>query len=384
MPRDLSKIRGTDALVTSGPTLADPPLSNSLFLHKLRAVDIIDFRSDTVTWPTEAMRRAMAEAPLGDDVYGEDPSVNRLEAVAAARVGKEAGLFVASGTMGNLVAILSHASRGDEAIVGHDTHAYRDEAGGMSALGGVMARALPTDCEGRMDLAQMEEAVNPDDPHYARTRLILLENSYGAKNGAAIAEPYFEAVRRLAEGFGLAVHLDGARLFNAAVALKIPATQITRHVDSVTFCLSKGLCAPVGSVLCGTSEFIYQARRARKVLGGGMRQAGVLAAAGLVALSEMIDRLSEDHTTARLLAEELAQLPSIRIEPEAVQTNMVFFELDETVPLSAQEVVEELKARSGILLGTAGHRRFRAVTHYWVRAAEVDQLVEALAPIITS
>lgn len=363
--------------------LSDPPLSNSLFLHKLRAVDSIDFRSDTVTWPTETMRTAMAQAPLGDDVYGEDPSVNRLEALAAARAGKEAGLFVASGTMGNLVAILSHASRGDEAIVGEDTHAYRDEAGGLSVLGGVMARALPTDWKGRMDLSQMEEAVNPDDPHFARTRLILLENSYGAKNGAAISEPYFEAVHRLAERFGLAVHLDGARLFNAAAALKIPATEITRHVDSVTFCLSKGLCAPVGSVLCGTSEFIYQAQRARKVLGGGMRQAGVLAAAGLVALTEMIDRLSEDHATAQLLAGELAQLPGIRIEPEVVQTNMVFFELDETVPLSAQEVVDELKARSGILLGTAGHRRFRAVTHYWVRAAEVDQLVEALAPIVT-
>jgi threonine aldolase len=308
----------------------------------------------------------------------------RCEAFAAAKVGKEAGLFVASGTMGNLAAILSHATRGDEAVVGDDTHAYRYEAGGMSALGGVMARALPTDCEGRMDLAQMEEAVNPDDPHYARTRLILLENSYGAKNGAAIAEPYFEAVRRLAEGFGLAVHLDGARLFNAAAALRIPVTEITKHVDSVTFCLSKGLCAPVGSVLCGTSEFIGEARRARKVLGGGMRQAGVLAAAGVVALTEMIDRLSEDHATAKHLAEELAQLPGIRIEPEVVQTNMVFFELDETVPLSAQEVVEELKERSGILLGTAGHRRFRAVTHYWVRSTEVDQLVEELAPIVQS
>jgi threonine aldolase len=340
-------------------------------------MDKIDFRSDTVTWPTEAMRRAMAEARLGDDVYGEDPTVNELEARAAARVGKEAGLFVASGTMGNLAAILTHANRGDEAIVGRDAHTISWEAGGMAVLGGIVPQTLPTDALGRMDLAQLEAVIRPDDPHVPRSRLILVENSYGARAGAAIPPEYFAGVAAIARRHGLKVHLDGARLFNAAVALGVAAEAITQHVDSVTFCLSKGLCAPVGSVLCGSREFIHGARRARKLLGGGMRQAGVLAAAGLVALDEMIDRLAEDHANACLLAEGLAAIHGVVIDLATVQTNMIFFELGEEVALSGDDMMNRLQA-DNIWLDGRGGRRFRAVTHYWIGREEIALLVDRL------
>ena len=283
-------------------------------------MDRIDFRSDTVSWPTPAMREAMASARVGDDVYGEDPTVNELEALAAARVGKEAGLFVSSGTMGNLAAVLAHAGRGDEAILGEDSHVFCWEAGGMAALGGVMPHPLPTDAIGRLDPGAVEGAMRWDDPHLPRSRLVLVENSYGAKHGYPLPPAYFAEIAAVARQNGLAVHMDGARLFNAAVAQNIDAAELTRHVDSVTFCLSKGLCAPVGSVLCGSADFIYRARRARKSLGGGMRQAGVLAAAGLVALNEMIDRLADDHAHARRLAEGLARLPGVRVNVDMVRT----------------------------------------------------------------
>jgi threonine aldolase len=340
-------------------------------------MDKIDFRSDTVTWPTEAMRAAMATAAVGDDVYGEDPTVNELEARSAALTGKEAGLFVTSGTMGNLVAILTHATRGDEAIVGRDAHTISWEAGGMAVLGGIVPQTLPTDGLGRMDVAAIEAAVRPDDPHLPRTRLILVENSYGARAGAAIPPAYFAEIAAVAKRHDLRVHLDGARLFNAAVTLGISAEEITRHVDSVTFCLSKGLCAPVGSVLCGSAEFIHQARRTRKLLGGGMRQAGILAAAGLVALDEMIERLAQDHANARLLAEGLATIPAIVVDPDTVQTNMVFFGLADEVALSSEELLARLQA-DNIWLGEHGRRAFRAVTHYWIGPDEVARFVERL------
>lgn len=340
-------------------------------------MDRIDFRSDTVTWPTPTMRKAMAEARVGDDVYGEDPTVNELEARAAALVGKEAGLLVSSGTQGNLVAILTHAGRGDEALVGRDAHTVCWEAGGMAVLGGVVPHALATDEMGRMDLAQLEAAIRPDDAHVPRTRLILLENSYGARAGAAIPPDYFAAVRAIADRHRLRVHLDGARLFNAAVALNVGADAMTRHVDSVTFCLSKGLCAPVGSVLCGSAIFIDEARRNRKLLGGGMRQAGIIAAAGLVALDEMIERLADDHANARLLAEGLATIPGIVVSPESVQTNMVFFALADEVELSVEDVIDRLAA-SNIWVGDHGPRSFRAVTHYWIGPDEVALFVDRL------
>ncbi|MGH2537268.1 MAG: low-specificity L-threonine aldolase [Candidatus Promineifilaceae bacterium] len=345
-------------------------------------MDRIDFRSDTVTWPTAEMRRAMAAAPLGDDVYGEDPSVNALEQLAAETLGKEAALFVASGTMGNLTAILSHATRGDEAIVGFDGHCLLHEGGGMATLGGVIPRALPTDGMGRMDLAAVEAAVNPDDPHYARTRLILLENSYGAKQGSAIPPGYFKAIRELAGRYGLAVHLDGARLFNAAAALAVAPGELVQDVDSVTFCLSKGLCAPVGSLLCGSAKFIHQARRVRKVLGGGMRQAGVLAAAGLIALRDMPGRLAEDHRRARQLAGRLAEVPGLLVRPEEVQTNMVFFDLEPDFPHDAEWVCDRLRQACGIYLDPNGPRSLRAVTHYWVRDADLEALAGGLRHVM--
>lgn len=347
-------------------------------------MDRIDFRSDTVSWPTPAMRAAMAAAPVGDDVYGEDPTVNELEALAAARTGKEAGLFVASGTMGNLSAILAHAGRGDEAILGSDSHVFSWEAGGMAALGGVVPYPLPTDMVGRMDPRAVEDAIRDDDPHLPRTRLVLVENSYGAKNGYPLPPAYFAEIADVARRHRLATHMDGARLFNAAVAQNIDASVITRHVDSVTFCLSKGLCAPVGSVLCGSAEFIYRARRARKALGGGMRQAGVLAAAGIVALTEMVERLADDHAHALALAEGLARIPGVEVAVDRVRTNMVFFELNEEVPLSSEDVARRLRETADVWVGTNGPRGFRAVTHYWVGQAEVRTFLHALEYVLAT
>lgn len=328
------------------------------------------------------MREAMAAARVGDDVYGEDPTVRELEALAAEKVGKEAALFVSSGTMGNLVSILSHTTRGDEAIVGQDAHTYLSEAGGMAALGSVVPRPLPTDATGRMDLTAVRAAVRRDDPHYPRSRLILVENSYGMKGGYPLPPSYFADIHSLAAERRLAVHLDGARLFNAAVAQSIDAREITQHVDSVTFCLSKGLCAPVGSLVCGSADFIDQARRVRKSVGGGMRQAGVLAAAGIVALCEMVDRLALDHNHAQIVARGLAQIPGIVVQPEMVKTNMVFFELDDSLPLTAQDITTALQQRANIWLGSSGPRGFRAVTHYWIGRDEVELLLSTLSEIM--
>lgn len=346
--------------------------------------DRIDFRSDTVSWPTPAMREAMATARVGDDVYGEDPTVNELESLAAHRTGKEAGLFVASGTMGNLVAVLAHAGRGDEAILGADCHVFSWEAGSMAALGGVTPYPLPTDRFGRLDPLAVSAAVRDDDPHLPRSRLVLVENSYGAKHGYPLPPAYFAEIETVARRHGLAIHMDGARLFNAAVAQHIDATELTRHVDSVTFCLSKGLCAPVGSVLCGSAGFIKRARRMRKALGGGMRQAGILAAAGIVALNEMVDRLAVDHAHARQLAEGLAHVPGIRVEPDMVRTNMVFFELTDDVPRSSEEIATRLRETAGVWVGTNGPRGFRAVTHYWIGPHDVRAFVAGLAEVMAS
>mgnify|MGYP005858611467 FL=1 len=341
-------------------------------------MDRIDLRSDTVTWPTPEMRQAMAEAAVGDDVFGEDPTVNALQEAAARRLGKEAGLFVASGTMGNLVAVLAHCGRGDEVILGDKAHTFVYEAGGIAALGGVHPHPVPVQPDGTLPLEAIQAAIRPDNVHMPITRLIALENTQGTVGGIPISKAYTDEVGRLAREHGLALHIDGARIFNAATALNVDVAELVAAADSVTFCLSKGLCAPVGSVLVGSREFIARAHRVRKQLGGGMRQAGILAAAGLIALDTMTLRLAEDHANARRLAEGLAALPQIDIALDQVQTNMVFFALRPEVPVSAPELAERFK-RHNVWIMDMGERRFRAVTHYWIRPQDVDHALAAIA-----
>ena len=340
---------------------------------------IIDLRSDTVTLPTPEMREAMVRAELGDDVYGEDPTVNRLEAMAAERLGMEAALFVVSGTMGNLVALLTHCGRGDEVILGDRSHTFLFEQGGMAALGGITPHTVPNRPDGTMRLEDVEGAIRGDDVHFPRTRLVCLENTHNVCNGTPLTAGYTAQVARLAHDHGLRVHVDGARVFNAAAALDVAVSELVRDVDSVQFCLSKGLCAPVGSMVCGSADFIAQARRARKVVGGGMRQAGVLAAAGIVALEQIAGRMGEDHLRARRLAEGLAQIPGIDVAP--VASNIVYFGLTDEVSKTPDEVVDGLAERGVRVLGRVGGR-FRAVTHYWIADEDVETAVEATRAVL--
>jgi threonine aldolase len=345
-------------------------------------MEFIDLRSDTVTQPTPAMREAMASAPVGDDVYGEDPTINRLQEMAAARVGKEAGLFVPSGTMGNLAAVLAHCGRGDEVILGNLGHTFVFEAGGVAALGGVHPYVLPNQPDGTLRLEDIEGAVrNPDDAHFPISRLVILENTHNRCGGVPITAEYTRQVGELCRRKGLRLHLDGARIFNAAIALGLPAAELAAPADSVTFCLSKGLCAPVGSVLCGSAEFIKRAWRIRKQLGGGMRQAGVLAAAGIVALEQMVDRLGEDHARARRLAQGLAAIPGLVLDPGTPATNMVFLSLAPEVPMDAAQAAQEL-ARLGVRVGVVSKRRFRLVTHYWIDDQSVEMAVQAFKEVL--
>ncbi len=344
-------------------------------------MEYIDLRSDTVTKPTPEMREAMARAEVGDDVYGDDPTVNLLQEIAAEMTGKEAGLFVPSGTMGNLAAILTHCQRGDEVILGQKNHTFLYEAGGVSALGGIHSYQLQNQADGSLLLSDVEAAIREDDPHAPITRLICLENTHNRCGGTVQSPEYTRRLADFAHSRGLRVHLDGARLFNAAAALGIPAAKLSEPADSVTFCLSKGLCAPVGSVLCGEAEFIKKAQRARKILGGGMRQAGILAAAGIVALQNMVSRLSEDHKRARDLAEGLSENRGIVLDDGTPATNMVFFDLAPGVKASAPEVEEKLKAR-GILVSASGQRRFRLVTHYWIDDAAIEKAVAGFAEVL--
>ena len=343
--------------------------------------EYIDLRSDTVTKPTPEMREAMATAEVGDDVYGDDPTVNRLQEMAAEMTGHEAALFVASGTMGNLAAVLAHCQRGDEAILGKDAHTYHYEAGGISVLGGVHSCQLPNQPDGSLALEDIEAAIRYDDPHQPITRLIALENTHNRCGGTVQSVAYTRQVAEFAHERGLKVHLDGARVFNAAAALGVPVKELTGSVDSVTFCLSKGLSAPVGSVLCGSQEFIKQAHRARKILGGGMRQAGILAAAGIVALKKMVPRLGEDHLRARTLAEGLSENRGLVLDAGTPATNMVFMNLADHILSSADEVAEEMK-KHGILVGVAGKRRFRLVTHYWIDDAGVEATANAFGEVL--
>lgn len=344
--------------------------------------EYIDLRSDTVTKPTPEMREAMAKAEVGDDVYGDDPTVNRLQEMAAEMTGHEAALFVASGTMGNLAAVLAHCQRGDEVILGKDAHTYRYEAGGISVLGGVHSCQVPNQPDGSIALDDIEAAIRIDDPHQPITRLIALENTHNRCGGTYQSVAYTHRIAEFAHERGLKVHLDGARVFNAAVALDVPVKALTDAVDSVTFCLSKGLSAPVGSVLCGSKDFIEKAHRARKILGGGMRQAGVLAAAGIVALEKMAPRLGEDHVRARTLAEGLSENRGLVLDAGTPATNMVFMNLAEDVSMSADEVAENMKTHD-VLVGVAGARRFRLVTHCWIDDAGVDKAVDAFGKVLS-
>jgi threonine aldolase len=337
----------------------------------------IDLRSDTVTLPTPEMRRAIAEAPLGDDVYGEDPTINRLEALAAERVGMQAAMLVTSGTMGNLCAILAHCGRGQEALVGDESHIYHYEGGGASVLGGVALNLVATAPSGELPLAALADAVrDPDDSHEAITQLICLENTHNRCGGVVLSTEYMQSVHLFAQERGLLVHLDGARMFNAAVALGVDARAITQHVDSVQFCLSKGLAAPVGSILAGDAAFIGRARRVRKMVGGGMRQAGIIAAAGIVALEQMVDRLAEDHANARTLAAGLASFPQIEIDQAIVQSDIVRFKLRAGLGTSAE--FEQALAERGVLVSGIGRGYLRAVTHYGIDASDCEEALEVI------
>jgi len=345
-------------------------------------MEIIDLRSDTVTKPTPEMRDAMAKAEVGDDVYGDDPTVNKLQEMAAEITGKEAGLFVPSGTMGNLAAILTHCQRGDEVILGQKNHTFLFEAGGISALGGIHSYQLQNQSDGSLLIADVEAAIRVDDPHDPITRLVCLENTHNRCGGTVQSPVYTRQLADFAHSRKLKVHLDGARLFNAAAALGIPARELTDPVDSVTFCLSKGLCAPVGSILCGDKDFIKKANRARKMLGGGMRQAGILAAAGIIALQKMVGRLREDHKRASDLADGLSENAGIILDMGSPATNMVFISLTSKVRMSAPEIEEMLKNR-GILVSATDQRRFRLVTHYWIDDSAINKTVESFAEVIS-
>lgn len=332
----------------------------------------IDLRSDTVTHPTQQMRQAMFCAQVGDDVFSEDPTVNRLEEVAAAVTGKEAAVFTPSGTMSNLIAVMSHTRHGDEIILGEKAHIFLNEAGGAAALGGVSLRTLPNNPDGTIDIERIEGAVRGKNLHWPVSRLLCLENTHNFCGGAVLDVRYTVAAAEAARRHNLSVHLDGARLFNAAVALGVPAADLCRPVDSVCFCLSKGLSAPVGSVLCGTGDFIARARKLRKMVGGGMRQAGVIAAAGIVCLESGIERLAEDHANASALAKGLREISGLDVEKPA--TNIVMIGTGET---PAADFVKKAAA-AGVKILAVGPRQARAVTHRMVTAEDIAEAVRRL------
>lgn len=336
----------------------------------------IDLRSDTVTQPSPAMREAMYRAEVGDDVYGEDPTVNRLEELAASMVGKEAAVFVPTGTMGNAIAIITHCRRGDEVIMGDRSHTYLYEVGGSARLNGSPVRVIPTLPDGALDPARLEAAFLGDDVHEARTGLLCVENTHNMCGGRVLSPESLRAIAEQARRRGVPVHMDGARLFNAAVSQGLAASALAAEVDSVMFCLSKGLSAPVGSMLAGSRDFIAGARRARKLLGGGMRQAGILAAAGIVGLNEMVDRLAEDHANAQRLARGLAELPGIRVAPETVESNILFFDVLDASGQSRNAAFTQAAAQAGALFSSGDQGGIRAVTHYGISGADIERALE--------
>jgi len=325
------------------------------------------------------MREAMASAEVGDDALGDDPTVKRLEAMAAERLGKEAGLFTASGTMANLVSLLTHCGRGDEAIAGHLSHIVQAEVGGAAGLASVNVRPARNDEQGRMDINEMRDLIRPREGYFPRTALICIENTHNYCNGSALPVSYTAEVAALAHEAGAALHIDGARIFNAAAALETTPAELAKDSDSVTFCLSKGLAAPMGSIVCGDAEFIHRARINRRMVGGGLRQVGIVASAGIVALEEMVDRLADDHANARHLADGLAQIPGIEIDPSKVQTNIMFWKHRgiETVKLNAA-----LRERG--VLSTMVHGRVRMLTHYGIERDDIDHALDVIREVTAS
>ncbi len=342
---------------------------------------VVDLRSDTVTQPTEKMRLAMQQAEVGDSQKSEDPTVNRLEAMAAERLGKEAAVFLPSGTMSNLIAIMSHTRRGDRVVLGQLSHIFNSEGDGITGIAGAMPQPVPDD-DGVPSPSDVEKAITPPAGDAPYTTLICLENTHNWASGAVATPSQIAAIAAVARRYGLAIHVDGARLFNAAVALKIEARELVKDVDSVSFCLSKGLAAPVGSVLCGSKEFIARAWKVRRSLGGAMRQAGHLAAAGIVALEEMVDRLEEDHVNARYLAELLAGLPIVNVNPARVETNMIVFGIDHEKMPRAQFMAA--LAERGVKVSAAGKTRVRMITHLGITWDDVEYAARVVKEVVTS
>ncbi|WP_234496631.1 low-specificity L-threonine aldolase [Vibrio maritimus] len=334
----------------------------------------MDFRSDTVTKPTQAMREAMANAPVGDDVYGDDPTVNELEAWAAERHGFEAAMFTTSGTQANLLGLMAHCQRGDEYLCGQQAHNYKYEAGGAAVLGSIQPQPIENNPDGTLDFGKLKAAIKPDDSHFARTKLLSLENTI---NGKVLPLSYLAEARQFVDEHGLSLHLDGARVYNAAVALDVDVIEIAKHFDSMTICLSKGLSAPIGSLLLGSKSFIERARRLRKMVGGGMRQAGILAAAGKLALTEQVAQLATDHANAKKLAEGLNAVAGFSVNADFVQTNIVFAKLDESVDIN--RIAEQL-AQDGITISPSNPVRF--VTHKDVSSNDIDVLLEKLKTLV--
>lgn len=343
---------------------------------------MIDLRSDTVTKPSPEMRQVIANAEVGDDVYGEDPSVNLLEEESARLLGKEAGLFIPSGTMGNLAAILTHCERGSEIILGDKAHTFLYEVGGIAALGGIQSHTIPNQQDGTLRLVDIRKAIRMDDIHDPPTRLITLENTHNRCGGVALTGEYTRQVGEIAKEHQLKFHLDGARIFNAAAVLKVNPAKLVEPVDSVMFCLSKGLGAPVGSVLCGKADFIRRTRKTRKMLGGGMRQAGVIAAAGLYALEKNLPLLAQDHQRAADLARGLGGIEGLILEHEKPPTNMVYINLAQELPLNAEETAIKLKDK-GVLVGVTGERQFRMVVHLWIGDQHVEKVVRAFEDVLS-
>lgn len=346
----------------------------------MKDLEFIDLRSDTVTLPTEEMLEAARHARLGDDVFGEDPTVNRLQELAATKMGKEAALLVPTGTQANLVSLMTNCCRGDQVFVEMEAHIYWYEAGGISAVAGLLPWRLKSN-RGAIEPADLEAALRPRDVHFPHPSLVCIENTHNRHGGAIVKPEQIKALAEAAWAHGLKVYMDGARIFNAAVGLGVDVKEFARHVDNLMFCLSKGLSCPIGSLVVGSQEFIDRARRIRKLLGGGMRQAGVIAAPGIVALEKMVDRLREDHQNAKWLAQKIATLPGVKLNVEHVQTNIVTFELD-PAKISADVFLDRLKKR-GVLALAQSKSKVRFVTHYGIHREHIEKTILAVEDVLS-